>query len=305
VTQYGRATRAAVDMLLAKLYLNAQVYTGTARFAEARAAVESVIGSGAYQIDPNFRRMFLADNHTSPELIFAVPQDGARSQTFGGTTFLVHAALGNVLNDSASTGFGVNGGWFGLRVKPEFVATFTTNPTATADVRGTILFGRGQTLGITALTDFGQGFLAPKYRNVTSTGAPGSDQTFVDTDYPMFRLGDAYLMYAEAVLRGGGGSRATALGYVNDLRRRAGASPITDAQLTLNFLLDERARELFWEGHRRTDLVRYGLFTGAGKLWTFKGGVAAGRATDAFRDLYPLPANELVANPGLKQNPGY
>ena len=107
---------------------------------------------------------------------------------------------------------------------------------------------------------------------------------------------------------GGGGTRATALAYVNALRTRANgntATNITDAELTLDFLLDERARELYWEGHRRTDLVRYGKFSGGSKLWTFKGNVAAGTSTPAFRDLYPLPASELTANPNLKQNPGY
>ena len=304
-TQYGRATQAAVDMLLAKLYLNAAVYTGAPNYAGALAAAQRVIGSNAYALDPNYQRMFLADNNTSPELIFVVPQDGARTQNFGGTTFLVHAAIGNALNDSASTSFGVNGGWYGLRVKPEFVSLFPGSSSTTADRRGTILYGRGQSLNIASLTDFGQGYMAPKYRNVTSTGAPGSDPTFADTDYPMFRLGDAYLTYAEAFLRGGGGDQATALGYVNALRTRAGAPPITAAQLTLDFLLDERARELFWEGHRRTDLVRYGRFAGATKLWQWKGNVQAGTATDAKYNLYPLPASELIVNPGLAQNPGY
>ena len=304
---YGRATTAAADMLLAKLYLNAQVYSGTPQYANALAAVQRVISSGSYQIDPNYRRMFLADNNTSPELIFVVPQDGVHTQSYGGTTFLVHASVGNALNDSATSNFGINGGWYGLRAKPEFVSLFTSanNPSTTTDQRGSMLYANGQSLTINSLTDFGQGYLVRKYRNITTTGAGGSDQTFADTDYPMFRLGDAYLMYAEAFLRGGGGDQATALSYVNALRARAGASPIAASRLTLDFVLDERARELFWEGHRRTDLVRFGRFTGATKVWTFKGGVQAGTATPATRDVYPLPANELSANPNLKQNPGY
>jgi hypothetical protein len=115
-------------------------------------------------------------------------------------------------------------------------------------------------------------------------------------------------MYAEAVLRGGGGTRAQALTYVNALRQRAfgdASHNITDAQLTLDFILTERLRELLWEGHRRTDLVRYGRFTGGTYLWAWKGNVAAGTSTADFRNLYPLPANELVANPNLTQNPGY
>ena len=127
----------------------------------------------------------------------------------------------------------------------------------------------------------------------------------MDTDWPLFRLGDAYLMYAELVLRGGGGTRAQALTYVNALRARAGVPAWADADLTLDNILAERGRELLWEGHRRTDLVRFGKFTGSSYVWAWKGGTQAGTATQSFRDVYPLPANELVANPNLKQNTGY
>jgi hypothetical protein len=149
---------------------------------------------------------------------------------------------------------------------------------------------------------------APKYRNVTSTGAQGSNATFPDTDFPMFRLADAYLIYAEAVVRGAGGSRATALGYINQLRARAygnATGNITDAQMTLDFILAERGRELLWEAHRRTDLVRFGRFTGGAYVWAFKGKTPAGEATQAHLDLYPIPAAELSANPKMTQNPGY
>jgi hypothetical protein len=124
----------------------------------------------------------------------------------------------------------------------------------------------------------------------------------------MFRLADAYLIYAEAFLRGGGGTQQQALDYVNALRVRAygdSSGVITAPQLTLQFILDERGRELLWEGHRRTDLVRYGQFTGGAYVWAWKGGSQAGAATDAHLDLYPIPSNELIANPSLKQNPGY
>jgi len=129
----------------------------------------------------------------------------------------------------------------------------------------------------------------------------------VDTDFPVFRLGEAYLIYAEAVLRGGGGSRATALGYVNDIRERAygdASGDITDAELTLDFILAERGRELLYETRRRADLVRFGVFTGATYLWAWKGGTAGGTALDACKSIYPLPANELIANPNLGDNGG-
>ena len=132
----------------------------------------------------------------------------------------------------------------------------------------------------------------------------------MDTDYPVFRLADVYLMYAEAVLRGATtGNATTALGYVNAIRTRAynGSSSgnITAGQMTLDFILDERSRELYWEGHRRTDLVRFAKFTGSAYLWPWKGKVFAGASTESFRDLYPIPSNDLGANPTLKQNPGY
>jgi hypothetical protein len=296
---YGRATRGAASMLLAKLYLNSAVYTGTARYSEALAAAQDAISAG-YSLDTNWRRMFAADNHTSPEIIFPITQDGIRTQTWGGMTFLVHASVGGSM---AASNFGIDGGWWGLRLKPQAYNLF-----AAGDQRASYFHLDGQTVAVGEIGNFNHGVAVGKYTNRTSGGAAGSHATHVDTDFPMFRLADAYLMYAEAVLRGGGGTRAQALTYVNALRQRAYGNTsgnITDPQLTLDFILAERGRELLWEGHRRTDLVRYGRFTGATYLWAWKGGVAAGAATETFRDLYPLPANELVANPNLTQNTGY
>ncbi|HCC32267.1 MAG TPA: RagB/SusD family nutrient uptake outer membrane protein, partial [Marinilabiliales bacterium] len=131
----------------------------------------------------------------------------------------------------------------------------------------------------------------------------------VDTDFPVFRLADAYLMYAEAVLRGGtGGDASTALGYVNQLRERAYGNTsgnISSSELDLDFILDERCRELYWEGHRRTDLVRFNKFTGDSYLWAWKGNLQAGRSTDSYRDVYPIPVDDLNANKNLTQNDGY
>ncbi|HYF40765.1 MAG TPA: RagB/SusD family nutrient uptake outer membrane protein [Gemmatimonadales bacterium] len=296
---YGRATKEAASMLLAKLYLNAEIYTGTPQYGPALAAVQAVI-AGPFTLDPSYRHLFQADNHTSPEIIFPVIQDGLRTQTFGGTTFLVHAACGGTMDPNT---YGVDGCWFGLRLKPE-----AYNRYAPDDPRRAYFWLDGQTVDVAAISSFSNGIPAPKFENVTSLGAPGSNQTHPDTDFPMFRLGDAYLMYAEAHLRGGGGDRAQALAYVNALRQRAygsTAGDITDPELTLQFILDERGRELLWEAHRRTDLIRYRLFTGGDYLWAWKGGAAAGTATETFRDLYPLPASELTANPNLVQNPGY
>lgn len=295
---YGRATKEAASMLLAKVYLNAEVYTGTPHYAEALAAAQAVIG-GPFSLDPSFRHVFQADNNTSPEIIFPVVQDGQSTQTWGGATFLVHASCGGSMNPDD---YGVDGCWFGLRLKAEAYNRFAAD-----DPRRSFFWTDGQTVDVTSIPNFNAGIPAPKYQNVTSLGAPGSNRTHVDVDFPMFRLADAYLIAAEAILRTGG-DRAQALAYVNALRERAygnTSADITDTDLTLQLILDERGRELLWEAHRRTDLIRYHLFTGGDYIWEWKGGAPAGTATGAFRDLYPLPASELAANPNLVQNPDY
>jgi len=301
--QYGRVDQGSVAMLLSKLYLNAGVYTGTINATGALTEASKVI-AGPYRLDNNYLRMFSTDNNTSPEIIWAIPQDGADIQTWGGMTFLVHASVGGNMDPAK---YGVNGGWWGLRLKPEAATNFAVYGPTSPDVRSKYFFTDGQTLAMTSLGDFQKGIGAPKFRNVSSTGTPGVDQNFPDTDYPMFRLADAYLIYAEAVLRGGGGSRAQALSYINALRDRAYGNTtgeINDAALTLDFILAERGRELLWEGQRRTDLVRFGKFSASG-IWAWKGNTLAGTTTAAYHDLYPLPASELLANPKLKQNTGY
>jgi len=293
-------------MLLAHVYLNAAVYTGTPAYDKALLAAQAVISSGKYSLPANYRSNFLADNNTSPEIIFAVPFDGSRTQTWGGTTFLVHAACGGGMNN---TNYGVNGCWWGLRLKPQAYYRFNTAADHPAgDSRSAYFFTAGQDTAVNSISTFTEGIAAPKYSNLTSGGAAGSDLTFPDTDFPMFRLADAYLIYAEAQVRGGGGDPALALTYVNLLRGRPYGSTsgnITAGQLTLPFLLDERSRELLWEGHRRTDLIRYGQYTGATYVWSWKGGSQAGVATDSHLNLYPIPLNELSANRNLKQNQGY
>jgi len=302
---YGRATKEAAQMLLAHVYLNGEVYTGTPYYAEALAAAEAVINSGKYSLNPVYLNNFKADNHTSPEIIFPIVSDGQNVRSWGGTTFLVHAMCGGSSSDTWYQDpalYGIDGCWWGLRLKPEAYARSAGDP------RGAHFFTTGRSPTIASLTDFSQGITNPKFTNVTSTGANGSHPTFPDTDFPMFRLADAYLIYAEANLRGGGGSAGQALTYVNALRQRAygdNSGDITAGELDLPFILDERGKELLWEAHRRTDLIRFGLFTGGAYVWSWKGNVQAGAATDPTRDLYPIPASQLSANPNLQQNPGY
>jgi hypothetical protein len=167
----------------------------------------------------------------------------------------------------------------------------------------------GQSLEIAKVQDdFTQGFAVKKFKNVTSTGVAGSATDFVDTDFPMFRLADVYLMYAEAVVRGGGGTMSKAVELVNALRSRAygdASANISSGDLNLDFILDERARELYWECTRRTDLVRFGKLTGGSYLWPWKGNVKEGTSTDAKYNMFPIPASDIGANPNLKQNPLY
>ncbi len=296
---YGRATDAAASMLLAHVYLNAEVYTGTPHYAEALTAAQAAI-AGPFTLDDNYQDIFLADNNTSPEIIFPIIQDGQHAQSYGGTTFLTHASCGNTMDPAV---YGIDGCWWGIRLRPE-----AYNLYAAGDTRQSYFFTTNQTVAITSLSNFAEGIAAPKYQNVTSTGGVGSNISFADTDFPMFRLADAYLIYAEAFLRGGGGSGTTALGYVNALRQRAygdNSGDITAPELTLQFVLDERGRELLWEAQRRSDLIRFGQFSGSSYLWAWKGGTAAGQSTDPHLELYPIPVTELSANPNLVQNPGY
>ena len=301
--EYGRADKAAAWTLLTKLYLNAQVYIGQAKYTEAITYASKVIGAG-YTLDPEYRKLFLADNNKSPEMIFPVTFDGQNTKTYGGMTFLVHAPVGGSMNPAD---FGINGGWGGVRTTKNIVNLFG-DPSGKTDKRA-MFYTTGQNLEIADISTFTDGYAITKYKNITSGGAKGSDLTgdFVDTDFPLFRLADVYLMYAEAVVRGGsGGTTALALQYVNALRQRAyGNATGNVTALTLDFILQERARELYWEGHRRTDLIRFGKFTDASYVWPWKGNVKDGKGVADNLNLFPIPATDIVANPNLKQNPGY
>lgn len=302
--EYGRADKAATWMLLAKIYLNAQVYVpdGPAKYAECVEYCNKIINSGAYTLSDDYSHLFLADNDTQDEIIFAVNFDGNRTQTFGGTNFIIHAAVGGEMPNEFDlvADFGIAGGWGGLRTTPQFVDLFP-DETGAGDARG-MFFTIGQTKEIADVGDFTNGYAITKWRNVTSAGVPGVSSDHPDTDFPMFRLADVYLMYAEASLNGAGDA-GTGLQYVNMLRDRAGASTLSS--LDADVILAERGRELYWECHRRTDLRRHGKFTGDAYIWSWKGNTQTGRSTDAKFELYPIPDADVNANPNLNQNPNY
>lgn len=498
---YGRADQGAVWMLLAKLYLNSEVYIGTPKYDECLTTCEKILNAG-YELDPEYRNLFLADNHTAKGIIFPITYDGINTRTWGGTTFVIRAGIGGSMDPTAS---GVASGWGGTRTTKEFVdkfpggdgivvlpsegntrtypkvyvpgsfndfdasdtdnslssvaknkifegykyfpnnnteLVFTTIPSLSLklgdnegdgtlesnganiivpeagfyfirvnlndntyliekremsvigdaaegwetdvpleydvetgafklittlnagglkiransdwainygdtgadaildqdgdniiiEVPGTyeltfyldkpdytyginsldfdrrsMFYFAGQTREIDDITQFTQGIAINKFKNVTSNGAQGSDTDFPDTDFPMFRLADVYLMAAESILRTSG-NKSQALEYFNTVRRRAfkgGAGDISEAELDLSMILDERARELYWECHRRTDLIRFDSFSQSNYLWQWKGGTQEGQSVASFRDVFPIPSSDIGANPNLEQNEGY
>jgi hypothetical protein len=305
--EYGRADKAAAWALLSRIYLNAEVYTGTARYTDAITYCNKITAAG-FSLHGNYRELTIADNDLNrDEFILTINYDGTSTQNYGGTTYLMHGPANVPAEVSGSSG-----SWGGLRITQQFVNLFADKTGAT-DTRAQFYMS-GQSMEVNDLYVSNNGYSSTKYRNKTRAGgpAPHQDQAkdFSDIDFPLFRLGETYLTYAEAVLRGGsGGSLGTALEYVNKLRTRAYngsvAGNITSSALTTDFILDERGRELWYEATRRTDLIRYNKFTTASYLWAWKGGVKGGAAVNSRYNLFPLPPTDLSANPNLVQNPGY
>ena len=303
--EYGRVDQGVANMILAKIYLNAEVYIGTPKYTECMAKCSTVIGSG-YTLNSNYLNNFKADNNTSSEIIFALQSDGRVTQNYGATTVIINGQVGSVENNGST--FGV-GGWGGaLRLRKQFVQKFDGSEFSN-DKRNTIISG-SRPIDITNVTTNGQGFVLGKWSNKTSTGVAGPSSGFVDTDFPVFRLADAYLMYAEAQMRKDGAvngsttpnANSTSIGYINALRTRANGTTISSANL--DFIIDERARELHWEAFRRQDLIRFGKYT-TGYNWAWKGNSIFGTSISEDMKLFPIPANSLKANSNLTQNKGY
>lgn len=304
--EYARADKAVAWTILAKIYLNAEVYINEDKNTECITYCNKVIQSG-YQLASDYSLNFLADNDFNEagmnEIIFATVSDGVVTQNYGATTVIINGEVGSLEGNAVDLGAQ---GWGGaLRVRKQFANKFLGGSVPLTDKRNTLITAN-RTIDIIDVGDRDSGFIVTKYKNITSAGVAGPDPTFVDTDFPMFRLADIYLMYAEAVVRGGaGGTMGEAVNYVNLLRTRASSSLIASSALTLDFLIDERSRELYWEGHRRQDLMRFGKYTGGTYNWAFKGGSPGGIALPSHFNVYPIPANNLAANPNLTQNPGY
>ena len=312
-SNYPRADKGSVLGLLARVYLNAEVYTGEAKWAEAKATCDKIYGLG-YALAPTHAELFRGDNGENPdarkEMLFAAAYDAENTQSYGGTTYLTLSTLSG--DDGAVAIIGINGGWAGNRVPDHFVqkyfepvsADFATGNYNITDKRA-YFYIKGRTQSMEGqLNTFLNGWSCIKFNNVphdstaVQYAATAATKNFSDIDWPLIRLGEIHLIYAEACMHAGGNASA----QLKALADRAGvAAPTTVDE---DFLMAERARELMWEGHRRTDLIRYGKWI-KGYNWTYKGGDYAGRDLPAHFNIFPVPSTELATNLELKQNPGY
>jgi len=316
--EHGRADKAVAWMILAKMYLNAEVYIGTPKYTECITMCNNIVGGG-YSLAPNYLHNFMADSNTNSalnEIIFPLISDGQFTKNFGPTTVMINGSVGSIEQNGIALGVGA-GGWGGaLRVRKQFANKFD-DALYNGDSRNTLI-KENRTNEIGTISDRDSGFIIAKFSNRTSNGAQGSDLVFVDTDFPLFRLADVYLMLAEAQMRNAGGTNSTleqtglasqeSVAYINNLRERAFGNQtgnVSTAQVTLQFILDERSRELHWESHRRQDLIRFNRYTGGNYNWAWKGNGSNGISISGNLKVYPIPLQSLAVNPNLTQNPGY
>lgn len=307
-THYGRAHKAAAWTLLSRLYLNAEVYTGQERYTDCITYSKKVLGVSGYALEENYKNLFVADNDQSKEIIFPIRYEGNQTQTWGGMTFLICSTVPPAMKDEIYA----KDAWNGNRAKYGLVKLFNKEANASNDTRSKMLHPEhAENERIIDPSKFTDGVPVVKFVNLKKDGTPVTEANReVYTDFPYFRLGEVYLNLAEAVLKNGqGATKQEALAKVNELRARAydknTGYQITEKDLTLDFILDERAREFFFEAHRRTDLIRHNKLTTGTYLWDWKGGVAGGKAVDDKFNIYPLPADDTGVNTGLEQNPGY
>lgn len=321
-TNYGHFTKGAALTLLARMYLNAEVYIGEEKYTECIDCCNQVMALG-YSLESDYAKLFNADNHLrTNEIIFALACNAEHTVAWGAGTYLVCATRFDN-DDGMLDEFGVSSYWNCLRVRPQLVDLFSdgdtramfgdkdrkyydTAPEEYYEIEGDTQYKyKDRSKEITGHDETTSGWLMNKWTNKTDDGETASDTRVngAETDYPVYRLADVYLMLAEAVLRGGSGAtRSEALSLVNKVRERAygsSAGDISDNDLTLSFIMDERGRELYSESIRRTDLIRFGKYT-SGYSWNWKGGVEDGTDVADKYSLLPIPEAELSANPSLK-----
>lgn len=329
---YGRVDKVAAWLLLSRLYLNAEVYTGTQHYAEAQSYAEKVINNGYYHLMKTagtnpvtgetytpYQMLFLADNNSNGaqyEDIFPVLQDGIMTKTDGGTQFLIQASYDNQNGMNIDVPSGTDTSWGKcLQIKGKLVDLFFSNGTAapsTGNVKEmtgaagddrALFYSKGYSQYLTAVDDQSMGYTSVKFRNVRSDGASASAINYVDTDLPLMRIAEAYLTYAEASIRQFG-PNSNADNMLNELRDRAHATPLSNA--SLDDVCTEWAKEFWFEGRRRTDLIRFNKFAGQSDYkWDFMGGEADGTAFPSYRKVFAIPQTDLSNNPNLHQNEGY
>ncbi len=308
---YGHFTKDAAYALLAKLYLNAKVFTGQARWQDCIKACDAIIQSGNYTLDANWNDPFRVHNETSGENIYVVPFDASNAQQFNFAEQDLHE---NIL----FARYGVSYyGWHKTSTQESFFDLFSANdrrinqwvvgPQTYVDDNGDtqdILTWEGEPMTVTPYIDKlvnydggeAQGAMNIKYE-IEKGGLES-----MNNDMVVLRLADIMMMKAECLMRiNGGAAIQQAVDLVNQVRQRSFAAnapgaKYTVATLTLNELLNERGREFAYEMFRREDQIRFGTFNDA---WWEK------EATDKKYELYPIPFDVTTANPALKQNPGY
>lgn len=325
---YGRVDKAAAWMLLARLYLNAEVYTGTAQWDKAAEYAKKVMNS-SYKLNTTgangwsaYQMLFMGDNGestASQEAVFPILQDGLTTASYGTFFFLMASTFtgdmyANPFDATALNG-SADGSWGGNRARPDLIKKFfplgdapaissIDMPGAAGDDRA-IFWGMDRTLDNNDVTNFKDGYSIAKFVNFKSDGSTMHDSKFPDADFFFFRTAEAYLTFAEATARQNGG-KTTAEGTdaVNALRKRANAS--TGSEYSLDNLLDEWSREFYFEGRRRVDLIRHNKFGGNnGYNWQWKGGVKEGTNFAATKNVFAIPTDDLIQNNNLVQNPGY
>ena len=315
---YPRADKGAAAGLLARMYLNSNVYTGVPMWAEAKAVCEDIFTLG-YSLCPDYASLFRGDNGQNPqacaEMLWAVDYDANYTESYGGTSYLLSATLASTdITDTSKPNGQVNG-WAGLRVPYEYVERFfevsgqdyETGAYEVEDERGKVFYIKGRQESMDgALYNFMNGWSCLKFNNIPHNQTEqeylptANTNSFANVDFPMIRLGEIYLIYAEACMHAGGDASSE----VAALRERAGVSP--DVTVDRDFIMAERARELMWEAHRRTDLIRLGLYDTSEYLWPYKGGDSfAGQSFESYKRIFPIPPTELATNKALVQNPGY
>ena len=335
---FGRADKAANWLLRARLYLNAGVYTGQTDYAKAEEYASKVIGS-AYKLCTNYSELFMADNdeneNAMQEIILPIRQDGVKTRNYGGSTYLVCGT-----RVAGMPRMGTTNGWSCIFARAAMVQKFFSNlddvPMLRADVeipkgldtdeqidaidaehgirtedmikaagddRALLYSGVGggrRKIHTDAISGFTDGLSIVKWQNYRSDGKPVSHATYPDTDIPLFSLAEAYLTRAEAIFRQGG----DATGDINELRKRANCTRKVQT-VTEQELIDEWAREFYLEGRRRSDLVRFGMFTTNKYLWDWKGGAMNGTSVASYYNKYPIPVSDINNNRNMSQNEGY